>query len=49
MAEVEVQVVEEAHSWRVRPSWRNMVIPLIIMFAAIALAFLGARVALGSR
>ena len=38
MAELEVHVVEEAHFWRPEPSWWNMVIPLIIMFAAIALA-----------
>ena len=43
MAELEVHVLEEAHSWRPEPSWRNMVIPLIIIFAAIALAFLGVR------
>jgi hypothetical protein len=43
MAELEVHVLEEAHSWRPEPSWRNMVIPLIIIFGAIALAFLGVR------
>ena len=49
MAELEVQVVEEGSPGGPEPSWRNMVIPLIIMFAAIALAFLGVRVAPGSR